>query len=291
MLLHKKIKLNARRALTGNWGKAVASTLLFGSICAFFFLLGKFLVKVLEISNTMDLLHITTELRSKGIMSEVVGASLAIFEIVAIFLVVVPIFMGFLRWYANTVLSGNEEITSIFYYFSKAKLYFKSLLLILNIFCRKVFWGFVCMLPGGLVAGISTYIVSLNPNGRHIFFAKIGTFVGMILLLSGLIVFLLISMRYSLACYLMIRDESLTVTRCIRLSSQYTLKVRGELFRFFLSFLPLWILCIFIFPILFVLPYYLMAFSIYAQYLLECHRPKNVSDSFPGSWEKDETGI
>ncbi len=62
--LHRKIKLDARRALSGNWGKAVASTMLLGSICAFFYLLGKFFMKVLESTDTIDLLHVSAELRS-----------------------------------------------------------------------------------------------------------------------------------------------------------------------------------------------------------------------------------
>ena len=237
-ILHRKIKADALRALSGNWGKAIASTLLFGSICAFFFLLGKFFAKLLDLSSTMDLLHITTELRSENFLSEFLAVFLVLFEIIAIFVIAVPIFMGILRWYSHTVLCGCEEITTIFYYFSKPKLFFKSLLLVLNIVCRKVFWGLICLTPGGLVAGISLYIISLNSDGQNLFFAKLCIFVGTVLFLAGMIVFWLIGLRYSLACYLMIKEETLSVTRCIRLSRQYTLKSRGDLFRFSLSFLP-----------------------------------------------------
>ena len=268
-ILHRKIKADALRALSGNWGKAIASTLLFGSICAFFFLLGKFFAKLLDLSSTMDLLHITTELRSENFLSEFLAVFLVLFEIIAIFVIAVPIFMGILRWYSHTVLCGCEEITTIFYYFSKPKLFFKSLLLVLNIVCRKVFWGLICLTPGGLVGGISLYIISLNSDGQDLFFAKLCIFVGTVLFLAGLIVFWLIGLRYSLACYLIIKEETLSVTRCIRLSRQYTLKPRSDLFRFSLSFLPFFIVSCFLFPILFVLPYYLMSFSIYAQYLIE----------------------
>lgn len=119
------------------------------------------------------------------------------------------------------------------------------------------------------MGGISLYIISLNSDGQDLFFAKLCIFVGTVLFLAGLIVFWLIGLRYSLACYLIIKEETLSVTRCIRLSRQYTLKPRSDLFRFSLSFLPFFIVSCFLFPILFVLPYYLMSFSIYAQYLIE----------------------
>ena len=267
--LHRKIKLDARRALSGNWGKAVASTMLLGSICAFFYLLGKFFMKVLESTDTIDLLHVSAELRSGSYLSEILALFLILFEITAIFLIIAPIFLGILRWYSRTVLYGGEEITAIFYYFSKPKLFFNSLLLILNLVCRLVFWGLICLIPGGLVTGIPLYIISLNPQGQHILFSKVCVFAGIALILAGMILFFLIATRYSLACYLMADNDSLSPTRCIRLSDQYTLKCRGEIFRFLFSFLPLWLLCIFLFPTFFILPYFLMAFSIYARYLIE----------------------
>ncbi len=112
--LHRKIKSDARKALSGNWGKAVASTMLFASICAFFYLLGKFFVKVLDITDTIDLLHVSAELRSGSYLPDILAFLLILFEIAAIFLIAAPIFLGILRWYSRTVLYGNEEITAIF---------------------------------------------------------------------------------------------------------------------------------------------------------------------------------
>lgn len=268
--LHRTIKTNALRALRGNWGKAVASTLLLGSLCAFFFLLGQLFFHLFELSNIIDFLDIPKNMgQIENPFSVFLVFLIALLGVFAAFLVIVPLVMGLLRWYSHTVLDGSEEITAVFYYFSKLKLLLKSLLLAFNVLCRKVFWGIVCLFPGGLVAGISMYIVSLNPNSKHILFSKLCILLGFSLLVVGVLVYGLINIRYQLAAYLMIRDETLSVSRCIRQSSRYTLSHRGDLFVFVLSFLPLILLCVLFLPFLFVFPFFLTSCTIYAQYLIE----------------------
>lgn len=268
--LHRIIKSNSLRALRGNWGKAVASTLLLGCLCAFFFLLGILFSHLFELSNTIDFSNLPQSIGQKSpFLSAFPIFLITLFGLFSAFLIMAPLVMGLLRWYSQTVLTGSEEITAVFYYFSKSKLLFKSLLLAFNILCRKVFWGIVCLLPGGLVAGISFYIISLNPKSEHILFSKLCVFLGFALLAAGMVFFLLISIRYFLAPYLMIQDESLSVTQCIRRSSRYTLRHRGDLVVFYLSFLPFLVLYVLFVPILFVFPVLTASFSIYAQYLIE----------------------
>ena len=62
--------------------------------------------------------------------------------------------------------------------------------------------------------------------------------------------------KYSKALFLLAAYPMLSVTDCIKLSMETGEKRAAEMLRFKLGFLPWWLACVAVFPLLFVVPYY-----------------------------------
>lgn len=79
----------------------------------------------------------------------------------------------------------------------------------------------------------------------------------------GAIFYALSVQKYSKALFLLAAYPSLSVRDCIKLSSATGEKRAAEMLRFKLGFLPWWLACAAIFPLLFVVPYYKQSLTCY----------------------------
>ncbi len=77
-----------------------------------------------------------------------------------------------------------------------------------------------------------------------------------VLAVFGAIFYALSVQKYSKALFLLAAYPALSVRDCIRLSAATGEKRAAEMLRFKLGFLPWWLACAAIFPLLFVVPYY-----------------------------------
>ena len=133
MGLSKTLKMNAKRALAGNWGKAIGIMLL-AMLPGILLNIFEFALRaVLGISEYMDYnntpnIHIDD-------MASVYSVSLLVsFLILALtFVIIIPLSQGELRWYYRRTGGENDGISSIFYYFETFKQYGKAFWLNLSI--------------------------------------------------------------------------------------------------------------------------------------------------------------
>ena len=207
----------------------------------------------------------------------------AVFTLIVL-LFLPPLFIGQAEWYWGLTDAKGKGIGEVFGWFGSLKLYLKSVLLTLNIFVRFIMWFVVtCSVPIALMAA-DYYFYTPMPLVSGAFDSKTAIFyllkaLSSMLLLYCLFLLCFLMMRYFLAVYLLVEDNSRGVREVIRTSLRYSRGMRWEMFKFNLSFLPWFLVCYFVFPAFFVLPYYSASSSIFAKHIIYSQRAMEKTDS------------
>ncbi|MDR3645539.1 MAG: hypothetical protein P4M02_10740 [Clostridia bacterium] len=300
MPLRYQIKLNARLILKKKWFKAWALILIIYFLC-----LG---VSALEIgfcnaigikeqTATLDMSTVNFKAIAKAYMTyfhQVINILPvnAVFSAIT-FLLVAPLLAGMIEWYWRLTDNKPQGIGDIFAWFGSFRLYIKSLWLFLNLLLRMLPWALLTfflplcsMLYGFYIYGESSTLQTM------ISLLFIG--LGELLLIGGAFLFAYIFSRYFLAVFIFSEDSTRKVNECVKESVRISRKIRGEIFKFNLSFLG-WFILLFlasyaldvlsILPALFVVPYFLASCAVFSKYLIFADRVKGKPDQTQDTME------
>lgn len=193
------------------------------------------------------------------------AVSLAL-NILFVVFAVLPVLFGLLR-YMWFVLSGiTQNPIQIFYYFSSGERFGRAANLSARLVIKGSLWAFVCFLPAFVVS------VLLNSSFYEAVGISIPEFIGnlwvleVFLAVAGLIGWVFLMLRYYLAPFLFVADEKMpafTVMDTAKVLSKRTmLDYVCLVFSMFV-----WVLISLTgMPIIFTLPYFLMAYLVHGCY-------------------------
>lgn len=261
-------KYNGLRALKNSWLKAIAILLIVGLL--------SFGISRLESAyrNITGIPEITDDgLINLNIYSFVISI---VFSAVSFF-VMTPLILGMTEWYWRLTDGAKPAVGDIFGWYGSGRLYGKSLLLKFNIGVRKALWWLLtCGLPMVLLIAAEYCLSNVNINAqnlsdsdiRRVLLAGILSFFGATLMIGGLILFLFLTSRYTMASYLIVEDSSRKVSDVIRDSIKYTRDYRWEITKFYLSYIGWGLTCIAIIPIFYVVPYFYSSFTVYSKHII-----------------------
>ncbi len=139
------------------------------------------------------------------------------------------------------------------YWFAPKRI-FRSMGLYSSLFFRKLFWTILFLSPGVITIFAFCYLAYDTGIEFNLFLCGVSG--GAVLTILGVVFRFVTVQRYFLAREIFVTDPQITVTGAIRKSCE---KMEGKLKRtalFKLSFIPWFLLCIGIFPVLYVWPYY-----------------------------------
>lgn len=279
MTFEEKIKTDAKSVLKSSRVASSAIVFLFLGVQILFLILYSLISSLLKIPEYIFYFDPLSQNSSMPTFMTSALVFLAVFVVLCV-IVMVPLFLGIKAWHYSLTSGCSQNILNIFYYFSSFKLFFKSIMLFLNIAIRVVFWlglfvavpyvGFelICLeafksLPqilGQLGTGIIINIIQLFEYA---------------IMICGAVLTFVISSAYFVSPYYLISD-SLSSFRAIRLSKLATKGERKKILKFRLSFIVYDFLELFLIPQLYVLPYKETSFAMYARYLME----KRARDTF-----------
>lgn len=174
----------------------------------------------------------------------------------------VPIFFGFSRLICLSA-SGKDINGGAFYYFEKAGRYFK-LLAINTLTVIKT--AFIFLIPTALTAGgifVCTYFDLFDIYTLFLLFLI------MVSVVITLQLSIYMSARYFLCAYIFIQCEELSIRKIFRFSAKKMSDKKSEIFTVFYSMFGLYIICILLLPIIFVLPYTVAVFAVYGTMYLK----------------------
>ena len=269
MGLSKTLKMNAKRALAGNWGKAIGIMLL-AMLPGILLNIFEFALRaVLGISEYMDYnntpnIHIDD-------MASVYSVSLLVsFLILALtFVIIIPLSQGELRWYYRRTGGENDGVSSIFYYFETFKQYGKAFWLNLSISLRVFGWTLLLYLPLIVLVGFMGMYSARYDGELPAPVAGLGIILLIVWGIAVVIFSVAISLRYFLAPYILAENPQMKSREAVKQSVKYMKGHKGDVFVFGLSFIGWILLCVFFIPMFYVIPYMNASHAMYARYLIQ----------------------
>lgn len=168
-------------------------------------------------------------------------------------------------WYSGRMTRKKNCIKRFIYWF-RPKNSFKAFRLKSALFFLKLFWTLVFLLPSALI--FSVVLITAFSGGIETYFFLSLCAGAAVLLFIGLIFRFIMIQRYFLAEFIIAENPNNKVLQTIRQSKNL---IDGQLFtviKFKLTFLPFYLLCLFIVPIFFVYPHYKQSRSILAKSLM-----------------------
>ncbi|MEG2203981.1 MAG: hypothetical protein RRY21_02350, partial [Oscillospiraceae bacterium] len=156
MSLRKLMKLNARRALRGNWSRACAIVLLCFAVLLLFLLLEGLLTAVLDLPAFLDLTDTPDvaldDLPNASPLALTVLTSLSLLCL----MVSAPLELGALRWYYRLGDARIDEVSAVFEYFSSLRLFFRAFWLRIHVGVRSALWLCLFLAPATALIAFSS---------------------------------------------------------------------------------------------------------------------------------------
>lgn len=270
--MRKRIKANAKIALKRQWGKAIAILLMIFATAVFFSIVEQLLSQIFSIPTFEQMLSI---LLSFGTVSLDMGTLILVNSLffslsLLSFMILTPLLQGMNRWYYHLAESNPQPVNGIFDYFVSLRYWAKSLYLSIQLIFRSFLWGILFELP----AVIMYFVFRLTQTSSNSYppLSLMSLLLSFGFAILGLIFLRIFLARYFLAKYLLSSDRKVKVRAALKESLQMMHGHWMELFFLDITFLPYYFSCIFILPILGVLPYVQTSKAIYAKIWIEKYR-------------------
>lgn len=277
MSLFSMLKRNTRLALRGCWGRAIlASAVVLGASVALSMVQGVLLdifAPPVSIDPVLALRYGFSEyfFEQFAQTSVVEWAILAAFALVEL-LLLVPLTLGVTRWNYLLVQAKDPALSEIFYFFETPGRFGRSIWLHINLLIRCLFWALLLLLLPMGILGASVGVIRMGEEaaGRTLAsVASVGVALGVLVMLLALFLFGALISRYLPASYLLCEDGDVSVRKALRESVRFSRGYRFSLLWYQLSFIGWGLLCVFVFPMLYVVPYFNASVAMYARYIIE----------------------
>ncbi|MBO4734027.1 MAG: hypothetical protein J5662_06070 [Clostridia bacterium] len=192
-------------------------------------------------------------------------------------LLLFPLGAGFVYWSVRLIFTNENEPVLIFKYFSSKSDYIKALKLSLLIAGNTLFTLILLSLP--------VIFTELLASGR--LFVLFGTQIpiwasglwGVARVLKALSVFLtvLVMLKYYMTPFLMAADEEMDPFEAIHMSKIISVRSKKDFIWLTLSFTGYIIACLFLVPMIFILPYLFVSYSVHCRFAVAAYN--NTVDS------------
>lgn len=256
-----QLKSKAKESLKSKWPVAVAITAVLLSIGLLDILFEYILMSVFRVDAVWTVVDPTTLPH----YSIVASFCITVFSAVYGLFLFVPFSMGVLRWFWKNSHGEEVELQTVFYYFSSARLFFKTVLLASLLFLLIILGALICFVPFIMISLLTKpEFYALFGTGMPVWtsglFSLAQTFE-----IAGLFLFVCWVARYALFFVPFFENEQMSVAKIISESVKLT---KGKLIRmigFLFSFIGWILLCFILLPALFVIPFALSSLVEYAK--------------------------
>lgn len=270
MRISRYIKRNSRRALAENWSQGVAAGLILTLSTLLSLLTEQTLYRILnsqEYRAILERIPVIQGWLSSGHYGAVVHLLTILVVGVIEFFLLIPLLLGICKWAFAVVSAKPAPITYLFYYYTGFRKYRTCIHMGLSIFFRMFGYLLVGILPAACIYSLGMFYQNSSDYSSYI--AAVIRGFSILFLVMGLIYTAYAMMKYVLAGYLYADDLSLRPSQAIHGSVRIMARERFHFLWLVASFLPLFLCCILVVPLLFVIPYFSVCSAMYAKYLIE----------------------
>ena len=254
MKAEKIIRAQARGALKGNWVAAVSGV---------FTVLVFYLLVFFIFSLTVNIFDVSTEngmIKSGGEISYLLILCFTFVLVVA----VSPVKNGFTRLCYKIQSDGDADFKEIFYFFSGIKIYFKAIHFNILYALRRLLCYLIAAVPYAaftLAVGALSVFITVS--------ADIVFVIGTVLSALGIALGFLISLRFLPAQFIFAAE----LEQNAFIANKYTVKGHyRDLIKLAVSFIPWALLCFFVLPALYVIPYFFTSAATSTKWLFKLYK-------------------
>ena len=265
--MNGKIKIYSRAILLGRYSSmlpVIAITLLLTLIFNNLFFFGEPIINLPPVKNFLASSQFP-------LLKDIILFSFAVITGAISFLVLSPFRFGQNIWFFESAKKNRLSVKKIFLFY-RPRFSRSCIALRLRTSLLKISACLVFLIPSVTLGSYAFYELGKGVSVKLFVFLCVFTFV---LALIGLFFAFVFSQKYFLSDYLFFENSAAGIGESIKLSSQI---MDSECFRtafFKLSFIPWFLLCIFIFPAVYVYPYYKTAVSFKAVSMLSNTKENN----------------
>jgi len=167
-------------------------------------------------------------------------------------------------WFYENSKKTRLAPNRLFEYYSIKKS-LRAINILFQVHIRKFFVSLLFLVPSFITAGCIVFSLQSGIGRKMLFVLLLST---ILLTISGLFFAFIFKQRYFLATYLCYENEGCKVKEAIKLSTEIMENKCFETAFFKMSFAGWFLLCVFIFPVFYVYPFYRLSISSKAVFLL-----------------------
>lgn len=194
-------------------------------------------------------------------------AAYIVLGILAVF-ILGPLGLGLLKFIWRFIFEADDRPVMIFSYFSGLKEYRRALRLISAILLRGAAFGLLLFLPAIIVdifADVRIYDLLNIPTPlwtSNLFYLSV------FLKTVATVLLCFIMLKYYFAPFLVIADENMEIGEAVHMSCMLSRKTMLDFIYLFFSFFGWFLLSVMVFPLLYVMPYYLVSLSVHVRFAI-----------------------
>lgn len=255
---NKNIKKQSHLVLKNNWFSAAKIVLTFILI---FLLPYAFEVLLLLLLGRFGLI----DLNSAAFTSpNPIMLIVTFMRILVTLVVATPLYFGILLWYWELSKGNKHEFYECFGFFTNRKLFFRVIMLKLSVGIRVVASFLITLIPISISLFLF-HMIRADTSGSEIFLLLL--ICSTVLSIVTIISISIFCMRYLLVDFIYVANPDMPIREIVRLSKGIMAGRKANSLCFILSFSLWFLLCIFILPIIYVVPYFTTSLSSYTRRL------------------------
>lgn len=256
-----EIKKAALSALKNRWPEAIFAVTIFLSVALLDTLMQFVLMSIFKVDAVWSPFTPTTIPFYNIIASVCITVFSAVFSLTVCF----PLLFGVMRWFWQVTGGANPTLNEIFVFFSEGKLFKKAVLISIGLFLRLALATIISFLPA-IICNILLTPDLYNELGfsMPLWLEGLHPLIDIVKLL-GFTAFIFFVSRYVLFYAVMFLEPTLSAHKTMLKAKQLSAGKTARFLGFVLSFFGWGLLCLFIVPILFVLPFFLSSLSVYGR--------------------------
>jgi len=260
-LAPKGIRRVAKGLLNDNWSRAISILCLFLMTITMFLLLNQLVISLVSTATQLDEsakaeFPRTASEFAEFFESKKVRLDLTISAVMALFyfMIISPLHLGISNWYQSLAIYSNLQVGQIFYFYRSNELFLSALVFELARLVRHLITLAVSLAPSAICLSMAFNYSLKGASPAQARMVAPLLIAGLALAVVGLIVYAVIILRCFIAKYLFVGGHGYGVEDCFRYSNKYMKGNIGKVLMIYISCIPLWLLGIFIFTLVFIIP-------------------------------------
>ena len=183
-----------------------------------------------------------------------------IFLLFYIYFLVIPVFLGAIRYFSMLVEGKSAQPVEMFYYFSSLKAYKRAIAFVSGIFF-VVFISLVIamIIPYALLLFTSEGVYNFLGVSMPIW-TPILKIVSVFLEILGIGLVVLVNIKYYLSVYLFVCNDKISVSDALKLSVRISRKTKSDFWMLIFSMTGYILISLTVMPLFFLMPYFSLAY-------------------------------